>query len=39
MSAEFFNTFKTILQVLILISFILVFLYLVYCEGREGTES
>ena len=39
MSVEFFDTFKAILQVLILISFILVFLYLAYCEGRRKTES
>jgi len=31
MSAEFFGMLKIILQVLMLVSFILVFLYLVYC--------
>lgn len=39
MSAEFFNTFKIILQVLTLIAFILIFLYLAYCEGRRETET
>jgi len=39
MSAEYFDMFKILLQVLIFVSFILIFLYLVYCEGRETSKT
>lgn len=39
MSASYFDTFTILLRVIIFVSFILVFLYLVYCEWREAAGA